>query len=189
MSNRPLEPEVSEVVPRPGQIDEHGSVGVPAMVYPYSAGIVGGLLGGLAMVVVALIYGFLSGKGPWYPVNLIGATLLRNLQNAPPEVFQQFNLAALISGLGIHLVISVTLGLLFALVLPTLPGTPYLWAIIVGPLLWLSATLVALPLLNPVMQTYVDWPSFAIAHIAYSLVLGWWVARTPKVPARHGGSP
>ena len=185
MSDRPLQPDLA---PRTHENEQPGSVAVPTMVYPYSAGIVGGIIGGLAMVVVALAYGIISQKGIWYPVNLIGATLLRDLQGASCADFQQFNLAALIAGLLIHLAISVTLGLLFALLLPTLPGAPALWAIIVGPLLWAIATLVALPLLNPVMERCVDWASFAIAHVAYSLVLGWWVARTPKVPAGHPGT-
>jgi hypothetical protein len=67
--------------------------------------------------------------------------------------------------------------------LPTLPGPPLLWAVIVGPLLWIGATLVGLPLLNPLMERYVDWPSFFVAHVGYSLILGTWVARAPKIPA------
>jgi hypothetical protein len=156
---------------------------VPAMVYPYSSGIVGGLIAGMAMVVVALIYGLLTGRGIWYPVNLIGATVLRDLQNAPQETFEQFNLAALIAGLVIHLIMSAGLGFVFSLVLPTLPGSPWVWAAIVAPLLWITATALALPLLNPIMERYIDWPSFGIAQFFYSLILGWWLTRTPKVPA------
>jgi len=186
MPERSGQPVASAQHTQPG---EHpASRDVPAMVYPYSAGIVGGFVGGMAMVVVAIIYGLLSGRGIWYPVNLIGATILRDLQNAPQEVFMQFNPAALVIGLVIHLIISTGLGFLFALVLPTLPGNPWVWAAIVAPLLWITATFLGLPLLNPVMEKFIDWPSFIIAQVCYSLILGWWIMRTPKVPARHVGS-
>src|SRR5512136_2915584 len=79
--------------------------------------------------------------------------------------------------------LSIALGLIFALLLPTLPGSPLFWAIIIGPLLWGLASVLILPLLNPVMAQDVDHLSFFVAHVVYSLVLGWWIARTPKVHA------
>ena len=156
---------------------------VPAWVYPYRAGITGGALGGVAMIVVALIYGIASGQGVWLPVNLIGATIVRNLQIASPEQLASFNLVALIVGLTLHMGLSIGLGLIFALLLPTFPGSPLLWAIIIGPLLWALASVLILPLLNPVMAQYVDHLSFFVAHVVYSIVLGLWIARTPKVRA------
>ncbi len=50
-------------------------LGFPTHVYPYTAGMIGGLVGGVTMSIPALIYGFGSGYGPWYPVNLIAATI------------------------------------------------------------------------------------------------------------------
>ncbi len=159
------------------------TVHIPAMVYPYRAGVYGGLLGGLAMVPVALSYGLLSGRGIWYPINLVAATLIRSWQQASPDQVAQFSLAGLVVGLAIHIVMSAGLGLLFAVLLPTLPGQPLYWAFLVGPILWSGAVYAGLPLLNPVMAQYIDLPSFAAANILYSLVLGVWVAHTPKVPA------
>lgn len=156
---------------------------VPALVYPYSAGIYGGLLGGMAMIPVALGYGVLSGHGIWYPVNLIAATLVRSWQQSSPAQMAEFSLLGLLLGLAIHLVMSAGLGLLFAVLLPTLPGHPMYWAFLVGPILWIGAVYAGLPLLNPVMARFIDLPSFAVANILYSIVLGAWVARTPKIPA------
>ena len=156
---------------------------VPAMVHTYRAGLVGGLLGGLAMVAVALIYGVLAGT-VWLPVNLIGATVVRELQTAPPDVLSTFQPAALVAGLVIHLALSAFLGLVFALLLPTLPGPPILWSIVIGPALWGIASLLVLPAVNPVMAEYVDVPSFFLAHLVYGLVLGWWIARSPKIPVK-----
>ncbi len=162
-------------------IREDSVGGVSAHVYPLEAGAIGGALGGGAMVVVAITYGLISGKGIWYPVNLIAAIIIRRWQEAPPEVFTQFNPAGLIFGAAIHLIISVVIGLLFALLLPTLPGPPLIWAFVVGPILWFAAFFAVLPVFNPVMKANLDLPSFFLAHIFYSLILGWWVARSPQI--------
>jgi hypothetical protein len=158
-------------------------VRVPAEVYPYSAGLVGGLLGGLAMIPVALAYGLVSGHGIWYPVNLIAATLYPSWQQASPAQLALFRPDGLLVGLLIHLLVALLLGLIFAVMLPALPRNPVFWALAVGPVLWAAATYAWLPLLNPVMARYIDLPSFAIANIIYSLVLGFWVIRTPKIAA------
>ncbi len=163
--------------------DDDPALGVPEYVYPISAGIYGGLLGGLAMIPFAIAYGLLSGKGIWYPLNLIAATVIRTWQQYAPEQLAAFHISGLIVGLTIHAIMSVGLGAAYATLLPTLPGRPLIWALVVGPMLWFGATFAGLPLLNPVMHNLVDWPSFALANIAYSFVLGMWVARTPKIPA------
>ncbi|HLF25718.1 MAG TPA: hypothetical protein VJG32_05235 [Anaerolineae bacterium] len=134
------------------------------------------------MVIVALIYGILSGH-LWLPVNLIGATVVRDLQGASLETLSAFTAPAFAVGLLLHATLSIGLGYVFALLLPTMPGPPMIWSLTVGPLLWSLASLITLPALNPVMAQYVDVPSFFIAHLVYGVVLGWWVTRTLKVPA------
>ncbi len=168
---------------RPKPSTEGATIRVPATVYPYSAGVYGGLLGGLAMIPVAVLYGLMSGHGIWYPLNLIAATLIRSWQQSSPQTLTDFNPAGLAVGLAIHVLMSLSLGLLFAVLLPTLPGRPLFWAFLVGPILWFGAVYAGLPLLNPIMARQIDLPSFAIANILYSLCLGYWVDRTPRVPA------
>src|SRR5208282_2415565 len=46
---------------------------LPLEIYPISAGVKGGLAGSVAMAVVAMLYGLLSGNGIWYPINLLAA--------------------------------------------------------------------------------------------------------------------
>ncbi len=164
-----------------GETTDPGVVRVPAIIYPYSAGIKGGLLGGLAMVPIALAYGVVSGRGIWYPVNLIAATFLPAWQHASAAQLAQFQPDGLVIGLTTHLVMSVLLGLIFAVMLPALPLSPLFWAFVIGPLLWGGAVFAGLPLLNPIMAQFIDLPSFALANILYSLVLGLWMARTPKI--------
>ena len=159
------------------------NLSVPSHVYPLRAGAIGGALGGVAMALTAVIYGALWRGSPWLPINVVAATFLRDLQSASPEQLAAFNANALILGALMHVALSLGLGVLFVLLLPTLPGTPVFWAITIGPLLWVVATVITLPLINPLGERIIDWPSFIVAHLAYGLVLGFHVVRTPKVRA------
>ena len=166
------------------QVSDHGQErSVPAEVYTIRAGAIGGLLGGIAMGIIALLYGALWRGSPWLPVNVIAATALRDLQSVNVNQLMQFNATALVVGLAMHFVLAIALGILFALLLPTLPGSPVFWAIIVGPLLWIIATVITLPLVNPMGARVIDWPSFIGAHLAYGLTMGLYVVSTEKVPA------
>ena len=46
-------------------------VRLPESVHPISAGVKGGVVGGLVMPLPAFLYGLSSGHGIWYPVNLL----------------------------------------------------------------------------------------------------------------------
>ncbi len=170
----------------PPALSDHEVIArVPAEVYPYSAGLEGGLAGGIGMIAVGLVYGLMSSHGVWYPVNLIAATVIRPWQAASPAQLEQFSALGLVVGLAIHLLMSMGLGLLYGALLPALPGNPLLWALLVGPILWAGAVFAGLPLLNPAMARLVDLPSFAVANIVYSLILGTWIARTPKISVEY----
>src|SRR6266853_6144311 len=41
---------------------------LPLEIYPISAGVKGGLAGSVAMAVLAMLYGIISGHGIWYPI-------------------------------------------------------------------------------------------------------------------------
>jgi hypothetical protein len=68
-----------------GSIASDRGVGAarPAKIVPCRAGIRGRLASGGVMVGVALAYERLSGRGIWFPINLIGAALVRELQGLP----------------------------------------------------------------------------------------------------------
>src|ERR1700719_1731486 len=46
---------------------------LPVEIYPISAGIKGGLAGSVAMAVLAMLFGVLSQRSIWYPINLLAA--------------------------------------------------------------------------------------------------------------------
>src|SRR3990172_3087850 len=88
----------------------------PEWVYPYTAGAVGGFLGGVAVAIVGAGYGLSSGIGPWLPVNVVAATLMRGMQEYSPEVLRQFDPLALVAGLLIHMTMAVGLGVMFSFI-------------------------------------------------------------------------
>ncbi len=94
-------------------------LGFPTHVYAYTSGVIGGAVGGVAMAVPAFAYGWLSGHGIWYPVNLVAATVLRGLQGASPQELATFNPLAFVVGLILHLIVASLVGLVFAILLPT----------------------------------------------------------------------
>src|SRR5215510_5851775 len=47
---------------------------LPLEIYPYSAGVRGGLVGGAVMAVLAILYGLIRHGSIWYPVNLLAAS-------------------------------------------------------------------------------------------------------------------
>jgi uncharacterized membrane protein YagU involved in acid resistance len=130
----------------------------PTAIYPYRAGIIGGLMGGLAMAVIGMITGLVIGRGPWYPINLLAATAMRDFQAMSPEQLSDFSLSGLFVASILHFTVSVAIGLLFAGLLPMLPGHPFMWSLIAGGVLWVFADIVFLLPLNPVMARLVDVP-------------------------------
>ena len=156
----------------------------PDKIYPHHAGIIGGIIGGIAMAVIGIIAGIVIGRGPWYPVNLLAAAALRNFQDMSPEQLSAFSLSGLFVGIILHFTVSIGIGLLFAVLLPAFSGHPLIWSLIMGGILWVFADIVLLLPLNPVMARLVNVPSFIIAHLAYTIILGLWVNRYEKVPIR-----
>jgi len=159
---------------------------VPKEVYPYSAGLAGGFLGGLAMAVVGGISGVVMGQGSWDPLYLGGDTIVGLMLPDKVEPVPRFVVSLLAVGFILHIQLSLGIGLLFTLLLPTLPGPPIAWSVVLGPLLWFWAQFVFLPVINPRIAEEASWISFLIAHLVYALVLGWWIQRTPKIRAGWG---
>jgi len=48
-------------------------VRIPAEIHPYAAGLKGGIVGGMAMAIVAVAYGIVAYGSPWYPINLLAS--------------------------------------------------------------------------------------------------------------------
>jgi hypothetical protein len=145
---------------------------LPLRVHPISAGVKGGIVGGLVIPLPALVYGLVSGHGIWYPVNLLAGMVLPGLEEMSVAELEQFNLLFLVIGIIIHAIMSVVMGLLYGVLLPTLPDIPkpLAWGGLLMPLLWTGTSFCLMGLVNPVLQRGVDWPSFIFSQFVFGVV-------------------
>src|SRR5262245_42016053 len=97
---------------------------LPGEVHPISAGLKGGLVGGLLMPIPALLWGLSSGHGVWYPVNLLAGMVLPGVNRMTVTELEQFRPALLVFGVIIHVVNSAVIGTIYGVLLPTLPALP-----------------------------------------------------------------
>ena len=97
---------------------------LPQEVHPISAGVKGGIVGGLVMPMPALLWGLLSGHGIWYPVNLLAGMVLPGVGRMTVAELEQFHAVAAAGGLVIHVVMSVVLGLILRRAAADAAGRP-----------------------------------------------------------------
>ena len=152
---------------------------LPLEIYPVSAGVKGGLAGGVAMAVLAMLYGILSGHGIWYPINLLAAGFFPAIRTTAQ--IAAFNGNSLIIASLIHLVTSLLVGLLYGVALPMFPRHPILFGGVIAPLLWSGLLHSVLDVINPVMNQRIDWPWFVLSQIAFGIVAGIVVSRQERI--------
>lgn len=162
---------------------------LPLKIHPISAGIKGGLVGGLVMPVPALLWGLISGHGIWYPINLLAGMVLAGVESMSVVELEQFHFSLLLVGLVIHAAMSLVMGLIYGVLLPTLPDipNPVSWAGLLMPLLWTAVSFNLMGLVNPVLQQGVSWPWFIVSQFVFGLVLAAVVMEADKArPIRAG---
>jgi hypothetical protein len=164
---------------------------LPEKIHPISAGVKGGIVGGIAMVIPALAYGFLSGHGPWFPINLLAGMVIPGIVDESTATLEQFHLGAFFLGILIHATFSVTFGLLFGVVSPTLPplpGGPLFAGGVLMPLIWTGVCYGFMGIVNPLLQKNVEWMWFIASQVVYGVVMSIVVLATHKVPVPPAGS-
>jgi len=170
--------EIERVSAAPEQV----RVNLPVEFYPVSAGIIGGLWGGVAMAVLAAAYGLVSGNGIWYPINLLAAVFFPSMATASTAEISAFNGLTLAAATGIHLFASLLVGVVYGAMSPMLPRRPILLGGLVAPLLWTGLLHSTLAWINPVLATRIDWKWFLLSQIGFGVVTGLVVSRRQKVP-------
>jgi hypothetical protein len=157
-------------------------VRIPAEIHPYSSGLKGGLVGGTAMAMVACAYGLMAYRSVWYPINLLAAAALPSLANADLAQLTAFNSTTFVMAVIIHGVISLLVGLLFAVLLPMLPSRrTAFWGSLTAPLLWSALVWATLRLINPALDARINWLWFIASQVAFGMTAGYVVHHTETV--------
>jgi hypothetical protein len=158
---------------------------LPLETYPVSAGVKGGLAGSVAMAALACLYGLLKQGSIWYPINLLAATAYTQSVRFSLASLKAFHLDSFLLAVGIHLLTSLLVGLLYGAMLPMIPHRPILLGGVVAPILWTGLLHSVLELLNPLLNQLISWPWFVASQFAFGIVAGLVVVRQEQVPTRQ----
>jgi hypothetical protein len=155
---------------------------LPLETYPVLSGIKGGIAGGIAMIVPAMLYGLIAQHSIWYPVNLLGGAGVANWSNPSVADIAAFHWQGLIVASIIHSVTCVLVGLLYGAMLPMLPRHPVVLGGILAPVLWTGILHAFMGIINPALDQRIQWGWFLISQVIYGVVAGLVVKRQEKVP-------
>jgi hypothetical protein len=158
---------------------------LPLETYPVSAGIKGGLAGSVAMAALACLFGVLKEGSIWYPINLLAATAYTQSVRFSIASLKAFHLDSFLLAVGIHLITSLLVGLLYGAMLPMIPHRPILLGGVVAPILWTGLLHSVLELLNPLLDQLISWPWFVASQFAFGIVAGLVVVRQQRVPTQQ----
>jgi hypothetical protein len=162
-------------------LDEHHRKLLPLETFSIMAGVKGGIAGGLAMIVLATLYGLIKYHSVWYAANLLAAGGFVSWAGQSNAFLAQFHLEGLLAASAIHGLTSVLIGLLYGAMLPMYPKKPIVTAGFIAPLLWTGILHSTLGIISPILDRRIDWLWFVISQIAFGLVAGYVVNLQVKV--------
>jgi hypothetical protein len=175
------------VLPTRGPKVRHIEIGelhrarLPLEIYPYSAGVRGGLVGGVAMAMLAILYGLIGHGSIWYPVNLLAAAGSARIDAMDYNQLLAFHGSGLVLAIIIHVIGSALVGILYGVTLPMFPRRPILLGGILAPLFWSGILYTGLGIIHPVLQARIDWGWFMASQVAFGAVAGLVVARHERI--------
>ncbi len=135
-----------------------------------ATGIVGGVVAGIAMAMVAMIWTMLAGAGFWRPMDLIASILL-----GKSAITGGFQLIPEFLGMVIHLMLSAVFGLIFAAVAARTSwssGAIIGAGLAYGLLLWIVNVVIIDTLFIPAGLSLAPTLLMVVVHLVYGLVLG-----------------
>src|SRR5215831_9662300 len=158
---------------------------LPVHTYPISAGVKGGFAGSVAMAVLACAYGVLKAGSIWYPINLLAAGVYAQSLKLGPAQLYSFHADSFAIALGLHVLVSTLVGLLYGAMLPMFPRRPIVLGGLIAPVLWSALIYTMLGLLNPMLESRIDWYWFVASQVAFGIVAGLVVVRQSRMLTRE----
>ena len=154
---------------------------LPVETYPISAGLNGGLAGGVAMAVLACTYGLLKAGSIWYPINLLAATVYAQSLKLGPGQLNSFHADSFAIALVLHGIGSIFVGLLYGAMLPMFARRPIVLGGLIAPVLWSGLLYSIMELLNPLLASRINWLWFLVSQIGFGVVAGLVVVRQQRI--------
>jgi len=158
---------------------------LPLETYPISAGLKGGLAGGIAMAITACAYGLLKAGSLWYPINLLAATVYAESLKLGPAQLNSFHTDSFAIALVLHGIGSIFVGLLYGAMLPMFARRPIVLGGLIAPVLWSGLLYSIMELLNPLLASRINWFWFMASQIAFGVVAGIVVVGQHRVSTRE----
>ena len=158
----------------------------PAEVHPYRSGVVGGLVGGVAMAIVACMWGIVKHGSVWLPINLLTGAIVPDVGTADLATLEVIHPGWLAIAIGIHLAMSVAVGSLYTTALPMMPRRPIFAGGVLVPVIVTGLVWATLRVVNPALEKYISWPWFIASQFAFGIACGWWVSRGEMVSTMTG---
>src|SRR6267143_5174148 len=152
---------------------------LPLEIYPISAGVKGGLAGGVAMAFLAVLYGIISRRGMWYAINVLAAGFFPGRHTL--EQIAAFQWDSLLIASVVHLLISLLVGLLYGATLPMFPRRPILLGGLIAPVLWSGSVHSFVELMDPLLNQRIEWTWFALSQVGFGIVAGVVVSRQERI--------
>jgi hypothetical protein len=153
---------------------------LPVETYPILSGIKGGIAGGIAMIIPALLYGLVAQHSIWYPVNLLGGAGAMQHEITTAQI-AAFHWSWLLVAVVIHSITCLLVGLLYAAMLPMLPRRPVVLGGVVAPLLWTGLLHSTMGVINPALDERIQWGWFVVSQVTFGIVAGLVVAREGRI--------
>ncbi len=163
------------------QLDPRHRAHVPVETYPVLSGIKGGIAGGIAMIVPALIYGWVAHHSIWYPVNLLGGAGVAHWRNPSVADIAAFHWQGLLVAIGIQAVASISFCRLYGAMLPMVPRHPILLGGLLAPILWTGLLHSFMGVINPALADHIAWGWFLVSQVTFGVVAGIVVARQERI--------
>jgi len=158
---------------------------LPLETYPISAGVKGGWAGSIAMAVIACGYGLVKVGSIWYPINLLAAVASAPMFQLGSAELNSFHAASFFLALILHGLVSTLVGLVYGAMLPMIPRHPILLGGLFAPALWSGLLYSTLGILNPLLESRIDWFWFTASQVGFGVVAGLVVMRQSRVPTKE----